>query len=66
MAANSIVKRPGFQVTAELLTKQRFNVGFVVNDEDINAQFLSPPAAAVRGSVIMNSVNSPGIVSTSI
>src|SRR6266481_3674334 len=59
----------GAQVAPKLLTEQGFDIGLVIDDEDVNAQFETPVcacAAAVRGSVIMNSVNTPGIVSTSI
>src|SRR6266478_5610934 len=60
---------PGFYVSPELLTKQGFYVGLIVDHEYVNAQFLPPAcacAAPVRGSVIMNSVKTPGLVSTSI
>src|SRR5665811_537866 len=59
----------GFQVTAELLAEQLFDIGLIIDDEYIDAQLVPPAcccAAAARGSVIMNSVNAPGIVSTSI
>jgi hypothetical protein len=61
-------KAPGAQITPELLAKQGLNVGLVIDDEDVNAQFVPPAsacAAAVRGSVMMNSVNAPGSVLTS-
>ena len=48
--------------------KQHFNIGFVVNNENKKA-YLSAPAllvAAMRGRMTLNSVNSPGRVSTSI
>src|SRR6202022_655538 len=60
---------PGAQVAPELLTEQGFNIGLVIDDEYVNAQFVPPVfvcATAVRGSVIMNSVNAPGSVWTSI
>src|SRR5882672_6521397 len=59
----------GTQVAAELLPEQGFNIGFVIDDKYVNAQFLPPAiacAAPVRGSVIMNSVKTPDSVSTSI
>src|SRR5262249_45161376 len=60
----------GSNVAAELLAKQMFDVGFVINHKDIGVQFLCPPASAcygmTRGNVIMNSVNEPGSVTTSI
>src|SRR5439155_8761036 len=59
----------GLQIAPELLTKQGFDIGLVIHDEYVHAQF-GPPvnafAAALRGSVMMNSVNTPGSVSTSI
>src|SRR2546423_1240825 len=60
---------PGAQIAPELLTEQVFDVRLVVNNEYVNAQLVPPVcdcAAPVRGSVIMNSVNAPGLVSTSI
>ena len=73
------VKRPDLQIAPELLTKQRLDIGLVIDDEYVNAQLLPPVfcarsvldhvltcAAPVRGNVIMNSVNTPGSVSTSI
>ena len=59
----------GLDIAPELLAEQGFDVGLVIDDEDVNAQFVPPAsacAAAVRGSVMMNSVNAPGSVSTSI
>src|SRR5262245_17933875 len=60
---------PGAHVAAELLAKQVFDVGFVV-DKDVGAQLLCPPASActgmTRGNVMMNSVKEPGSVTTSI
>ena len=46
--ANSIVKRPSLDVAAELLTEQGFDVGLVIDDEDVNAQFLPPAFTCVR------------------
>src|SRR5205823_3575344 len=60
---------PGAQIAPELLTEQVFDVRLVINNEYVNAQLVPPVcdcAAPVRGSVIMNSVNAPGLVSTSI
>src|SRR5581483_7143428 len=57
------------QITAELLTKQRLHIRFVIDDENVSAQCVPPVlpcAARVRGSVMMNSVNAPGSVFTSI
>src|SRR5436190_24370900 len=55
-------------VASESLAKQRLNIGFVVHDKNKQAH-LSAPAllvAAMRGRMTLNSVNSPGWVSTSI
>ena len=48
-------------VASELLTKQRFNIGFVVNDKNKQAHLSAPslPVAAMRGRMILNSVNAP-------
>src|SRR5579864_8701818 len=63
------LKPPGAQFAAKLLAKQRFNIRLVIDDENVNTQ-IQPPAfpcaASSRGSVMMNSVNTPGSVSTSI
>ncbi|MHC2404954.1 hypothetical protein ACVMGC_009498 [Bradyrhizobium barranii subsp. barranii] len=59
----------GAQVTPELLPEQRLHVGLVIDDQDVNVQLLPPgvsSAAILRGSVMMNSVNTPGSVFTSI
>src|SRR5260221_395947 len=61
--------RPVANLPAEFLQDQGLNIGLIVDNEYVNAQFLPPAcscAAPVRGSVIMNSVNTPGLVSTSI
>src|SRR5215470_12685325 len=53
----------------ELLAKQHLNVRLIVNHENeelhVDAPCL-PMAAALRGRVMRNTVNSPGFVSTSI
>src|SRR4029453_6251147 len=57
------------KVAPELLAKQQFDVGFVIDHENKDAHARAPDLpreAAVRGRVILNSVNSPGCVSTSI
>src|SRR5262249_57287168 len=62
-------KTPVAQLATELLAKQRLDIGLVIHDEYVNAQFLPPIfacAAPLRGSVIMNSVHEPGSVATSI
>src|SRR4029450_5935228 len=55
-------------VASELLAKQRLNIGFVVNNKNKQAHLSAPalPVAAMRGRMTLNSVNSPGRVSTSI
>src|SRR5258705_1839147 len=55
-------------VASELLAKQRLDIGFVVNNKNKQAHLPAPalPVAAVRGRMTLNSVNSPGWVSTSI
>src|SRR5215471_20605899 len=54
---------------AELLAKQHLNVRLIINHENekfhVDAPCL-PMAAALRGRVMRNTVNSPGFVSTSI
>ena len=40
-------KAPGFQVTAELLAEQCLDIGLVIDDEYVNAQFV-PPACDLR------------------
>jgi hypothetical protein len=42
-AANSMNKTPGANVAAELLAKQVFDVGFVIDHKDVGAHFLCPP-----------------------
>ena len=41
-------KTPGANVAAELLAKQVFDVGFVIDYEDIGAQFLCPRFCLLR------------------
>ena len=49
------------EVAPELLAKQRLNIGFVVNDKNKQAHLSAPslPVAAMRGRMILNSVNAP-------
>ena len=57
------------QIAPELLAKQSLYIGLVVDHKNEKAHLRPPDLAmdaAVRGSVILNSVNSPGCVSTSI
>ena len=57
------------QVTPELLTEQQFNIRLVVHHENEQVHRRSPGSAtdaAERGNTILNSVNSPGCVSTSM
>ncbi len=51
-----------------MLTEHGFDSGFVIDDEDapLNSSPTDFIVAAFRGSVMMNSVNTPGFVSTSI
>jgi hypothetical protein len=58
----------GAKIASELLTKQHLDIGFVVNDQNKETHLSAPvlPVAAARGRIILNSVNSPGSVSTSI
>src|SRR5712672_3398662 len=61
-------KAAGAEVAPKLLAKQIFDIGFVVNDKN-KERHLSAPGllgAAIRGRITLNSVNSPGRVSTSI
>ena len=62
-------KAPGAKLAAEVLAEQRLHVGFVVDDEDEQGHAWPPDCpslAALRGSTILNSVNSPSSVSTSM
>src|SRR5262249_31111183 len=62
-------KAPGANVAAELLAEQRLHIGLVIDDENVNAQCgppVCPCAGNARGNVMMNSVNTPGSVLTSI
>ncbi len=66
--AKSILKPLGSQIPTELLSKEAFNVCFIVNNKDEKIQDLPPASSclmAVRGSD-ENSVNSPGFVATSM
>ena len=60
---------PRAQIASELLAEHALDIGLVIDDDNIGAQFV-PPAVfggiIVRGSVIINSVKIPGLVSTSI
>src|SRR6516164_7431795 len=61
---------PRAHVAAELLAKQAFDIGLVVDHKNIGAQFFCSPApacaGAVRGKVMMNSVKVPCSVAMSI
>src|SRR5262249_35916749 len=60
---------PGAQVVAELLSKQCLHVGLVIHHQDQEVHLLapcSPSDAARRGKTTLNSVYSPGSVTTSI
>src|SRR3954471_7347474 len=60
---------PGPHILSEPLPKQQLDVGLVVDDEDQHAHGLTSsfaPEVAERGRKILNSVYSPGLVSTSI
>jgi hypothetical protein len=50
------------QIAPELLAKQHLDIGLVVNNENKEAHEFAPDllGAALRGSVTLNSVNSPG------
>src|SRR5947209_1092369 len=58
----------GAEVAPELLAEQHLDIGFVVDDENQKTHLVAPVllTAAARGSTTLNSVNSPGSVSTSI
>src|SRR4029077_13836140 len=59
----------GAQVAPELLPEQRLDVRLVIDDQDVKVHVLPPevpPAGMTRGRVMMNSVNTPGSVFTSI
>src|SRR5262249_34738985 len=63
------LKPPRPQIAPELLTEQHLDIRLIIDDENVNAQCVPPVlpcAASVRGSVMMNSVKTPGSVSTSI
>ena len=62
-------KPAGAQVAPELLAKQHFNIGLVIDHENEKTHARPPvfsSAAALRGRTILNSVNLPGSVSTAI
>src|SRR5262249_46123752 len=57
------------KVTSELLAKQHFNVWLIINHKNQELHAGAPAlarVAALQGSTIRISVNSPGLVSTSI
>ena len=59
----------GAEIAPELLAEQHLDVGLVINHENEQVHARSPDlamVAAARGRTILNSVNSPGCVSTSI
>ena len=59
----------GTQIAPELLAKQHFDIGLIVDHENEKAHAWPPGLAmdaAVRGRTILNSVNWPGSVSTAI
>src|SRR5262249_27834148 len=63
------VESARLQVATKLLAEQLFDVGLVIDHENKKIHALPPGLAsnaAMRGRVILNSVNSPGCVSTSI
>src|ERR1700738_1229682 len=57
------------EVAPELLAKQHFDIRLIVNHENERVHARSPDlirAVPARGRMMLNSVNSPGCVSTSI
>jgi hypothetical protein len=57
------------QIAPEALAKQQLNVRLIINHENERVHMRSPDLirdAPARGRTILNSVNSPGCVSTSI
>ena len=57
------------KVAPELLAEQNLHIGLIINHENEQVHMRSPDLirdAAARGRTILNSVNSPGCVSTSI
>src|SRR5450759_5044557 len=59
----------GAKIATELLSKQQLNIRLIVDHKDEKVHVRSPDLAMVaapRGRTILNSVNSPGCVSTSI
>jgi hypothetical protein len=66
-SANSMVNRA--EVTPEVLAKQHLDIRLVINHENEKVHARPPDLirdAPARGRTILNSVNSPGWVSTSI
>src|SRR5450756_1979636 len=62
-------KAASAEVMPELLAEQQLHIRLIVNNENEKIQVRSPDLAMVaapRGRTILNSVNSPGCVSTSI
>ena len=59
----------GAEIAPELLPEQQLNIGLIINHENKKAHARPPDLAMVaapRGRTILNSVNLPGWVSTSI
>ena len=59
----------GAQIVPKLLPEQQFNVGFIIDHKNKQVHACPPDfaiVAAARGRRILNSVNLPGSVSTSI
>ena len=67
--ANSIVKRPARRSRRNCWRNSSLDIGFIINHKNEKVHERSPDLAMVaapRGKIILNSVNSPGCVSTSI
>ena len=59
----------GAEVAPELLAEQNLHIGLIINHENERVHMRSPDLirdVPARGRTILNSVNSPGCVSTSI
>src|ERR1700677_5398801 len=57
------------EITPELLAEQNLDIRLIINHENEHVHCRSPDVtmvATLRGRIILNSVNSPGCVSTSI
>jgi len=54
------------QIMSKLLPEQQFNVGLIIHHQNKQVHVRAPDAESVRGRMTRNSVNSPGLVSTSI